>query len=177
LSEALSLFSCVYDSDIEEFLHEKAVQFSDRNWCRVYFLVNEEYFNKGRLKIEGYFTLSHKSLNPADVKFSKNHQKKISGGISHPESLEFVLIGQLGKFIKGSNDGSLKASKLSAKEILDAAFEIIQQADELIPCSVVLVECSSCEKIRKIYMDYGFQFLQIDGEHYQYYKMSESAAR
>ena len=59
---ALSNFKCCQDLDIENFLHTNALNFLERGWCSVYLLLDEKAFLDNELKIEAYFTLSHKTL-------------------------------------------------------------------------------------------------------------------
>lgn len=169
MQDALLSFRCVQDPDIENFLHNKAIEFLDRQLCSVYLLLNEEEFENGKLKIEAYFTLSHKSLVTDEETMTKNKIKKY-GGFTTAKTLDFVLIGQLGKWVIKNEDGTFNRSEVSSKEILDLAFEVIRAAADLIPCKYVLVECSDQEKVRKSYENYGFIFFQNDGEHNQYCK-------
>lgn len=167
LYDALRSFRCCRDEDIEHFLQEKAVEFLRRNWCPVYLLVDEQAFDAGRIKIDAYFTLSHKTLIPAAA--SKTTIKDASG-FKSSQSIHFVLIGQLGKYMVRAEDQSVLAADISSEEILDRALEIVQMASALIPCRCVLVECSDNEKVHKVYTDYGFKFFQFDGEHHQFYR-------
>lgn len=156
LNEAISSFHCIQDEDIEMFLHDKAIEFSNRGWCSVYLLLNEDRFNAGELKIDAYFTLSHKSMVADSESMSVSVIKKY-GGIKSAKTLDFVLIGQLGKYIDAES-----RSEISGEEILDEAFDVIRQASELIPCKYVLVECSDEEKVRAFYENYHFTFFQKD---------------
>lgn len=167
LSDALDSFRCCLDEDIEMFLRQKAISFLQRNWCSVYLIVDEQKFDSGHIKIDAYFTLSHKTLIP--VSASKTSIKD-AAGFKEAESVHFVLIGQLGKYCKQLEDNKLCAADISSQEILDDAFEIIRASSALIPCRCVLVECSDNEKVHKVYTDYHFKKFQFDGEHYQYYK-------
>ncbi|MBO5370265.1 MAG: hypothetical protein J6B23_06275 [Clostridia bacterium] len=169
---ALSDFKCSQDLDIETFLHTKAEEYLKRKWCSIYLILNEELFLEGKLKIEAYFTLSHKILG-VNEDISKTRVKEIDGFKKTVKSLHFVLIGQLGKFVSDNGDGTYTRSEITSKEILDYAFEVIYASSELIPCRCVLVECSDEEKIKKVYEDYEFKFFQNDGTHNQYYKVLE----
>ena len=166
---ALSNFKCSQDLDIETFLHTRAKDFLERKLCNVYLILDEESFFKGKLKIEAYFTLSHKTLL-VNEDMSKTKIKEIDG-FKTAKSLHFVLIGQLGKYISKSDDGTYIRSEITSKEILDYAFEVIYASNDLIPCRCVLVECNNEEKVRKTYEDYEFKFFQNDGVHNQYYKV------
>lgn len=165
LTSALLSFRCSQDADIENFLRNKAIDFEKRRLCRVYLFFNRELFYQKKLKIEGYFTLSTKSMGDTS-KISKNKKKKISGK-PDPDTLSFVLIGQLGKYIEERDEGYIR-SELSGKEMLDTVFEVINSIDKLIPCKTVLIECSDDPKVKKFYEDYGFSFLQVDNGHNQY---------
>lgn len=167
LSDALDSFRCCLDEDIENFLRQKAIQYIERNWCSVYLIVDEKEFDNGRIKIDAYFTLSHKTLIPSVA--SKTSIKNASG-FKESESVHFVLIGQLGKYIERLENGEIRTSDISSREILDDAFEIIRASSALIPCRCVLVECSDNEKVHKVYTDYQFKKFQFDGEHHQFYK-------
>ena len=155
------------DEDIENFLRQKAIQYIQRNWCAVYLIVDEQEFDSGRIKVDAYFTLSHKTLIPSAA--SKTTVKNASG-FKEAESVHFVLIGQLGKHIEQLENGELRAPDISSHEILDDAFEIIRASSALIPCRCVLVECSDNKKVHKVYTDYQFKKFQFDGEHHQFYK-------
>lgn len=165
----MSNFKCSQDLDIENFLHTDALNFLERGWCSVYLILNETAFLNGELKIEAYFTLSHKTLCVTS-EMTKTKVKEIDG-FKSAKSLHFVLIGQLGKHIIMNDDNTYTRSEMTSKEILDYAFEVIYSSSNLIPCRCVLVECNDEEKVKKTYENYGFKFFQNDDEHNQYYKL------
>ena len=165
--DALLSFRCTQDKDIEDFLRYKAIEFSDRGLRSVYLLLNGELFNSGKLFVEAYFTLSHKSLIADNSTMSKSAIKRY-GGFVTAKPLDFVLIGQLGKYVVQEDRGVFSRSAVTGKEILDYAFEVIKTATSLIPCKYALVECSDDEKVRAVYEKYGFKFFQNDGQHNQY---------
>lgn len=167
LSDALDRFRCYKDLDIEDFLRTKAFSFLERGWCSVYLIVDEKAFDAGKIKVDAYFTLSHKSLIAEGL--SKTKVKETSG-FKDSASIHFVLIGQLGKYITKLEDGTECRADITSTEILDFAFEIIRASSALIPCRCVLVECSENPKVQKVYKDYHFSEFQYDGEHYQFYK-------
>lgn len=133
LHDALLSFRCVQDKDIEDFLHNKAIEFFNRGWCTVYILFNEEAFKRNSLVIEAYFTLSHKSLVSDPETMSLNAIKQY-GGFKSAKTLNFVLIGQLGKWVVGNEKEGYTRSAVSSGEILDKAFEIIHSAAEFACC-------------------------------------------
>lgn len=168
LLNALDSFRCYKDEDIEKFLRTQAFDFLDHQLCSIYLLVDEQLFDDGMVKIDAYFTLSHKTLISEGI--SKRKIQKVTGGIKDATSLHFVLIGQLGKYMKLLKNNVVISADISASEILDCAFEIIYASSNLIPCRFALVECKDDPKVRNIYEDYGFTLFQYDGKYYQYYK-------
>lgn len=168
LLSALFMFKCSQDADIELFLQNKAIDFLSRGLCSVYLIPDEDKFLQNEISIVAYFTLSHKALCVPE-KISKSKIQKI-GGFKTANSLHFVLIGQLGKYISKNADGTYIRSPITSKEILDYAFEVINASSNLIPCKCVLVECSNEEKVKQVYENYQFKFFQNDGKHNQYYK-------
>ena len=133
----------------------------------MYLILDEAAFGAGKIKVMAYFTLSHKALVP--VSASKSSVKD-AAGFSDADSIHFVLIGQLGKYIEELDDGRIIAAKISASEIFGYIFDVISEASNLIPCRCALVECSDNEKVHKVYTDYGFKKFQYDGNHHQFYK-------
>ena len=162
LVEALRCFQCCKDKDVQEFLNNKAINFETRGWATTYLLLSQEAFENGELKVEGYFSLTHKAVVFAeDVSLSARN--KLTGSKkSRTES--FVLIGQLGKSISPNDDGTFNASELSAAELLDDAIDIIYKSSNYIINRNIIVECKPIEKIKNIYEEYGFTDLQYDEE-------------
>ena len=148
-------------------MRKNALKYLEREWCSVYLILDEFAFDSGKIDIEAYFTLSHKSLVSANISKSKIQK---TAGFKDVEAIHFVLIGQLGKFMKITDTEKEIYAEITSSEILDYAFEIIRDSSSLIPCRCVLVECSENPKVQKIYTDYGFSYFQFDGEHYQFYK-------
>lgn len=162
-------FHCFLDEDIEKFLREKAIDFEKRKWCRTYLILNENDFANGIINVEAYFTLSHKTIVP-NTSVSNSTKRKIGRGIKS-ELIQMVLIGQLGKYNMLTPSEEKVSSKVTSKKILDLAFEIIQKADELIPCPAVLVECNHNPNVQKVYIDYGFKQFQEGTILDQFYKL------
>ena len=172
LVEALHCFKCAKDPDVQDFLNSKAIQFETRGWATTYLLLSQEAFDNGELKIEGYFSLTHKAVVFAD-EVSLSARNKLTGSkVAQTES--FVLIGQLGKSIILNEDGTFCASELSATELLNDAVGIIQKSSDYIISRNIIIECKPIEKIKNIYETYGFtdlQYAEQDGLHTLYLRL------
>lgn len=166
LQRALSLFKCAKDLDIQDFLRNKAINYSDRRICYTYLICDEVLFDQGILSVQAYFTLSMKNISFGDE--VSNSKRKTIAGYKDRTSEPVVLIGQLGKYI---DDECI--ADISLGEILEYADEIIREATELIPCRASLVECSFRVYDKGLYSKEGYRYLQQDGTLYQYYKPIE----
>lgn len=162
LNRALNSFKCAKDPDIESFLKEKSISYSDQEICYTWLIVDKESFEVDfSISIIAYFTLSFKTLYLDNPFISNSNRQQVTKGFKNRESEPVVLIGQLGK-----NDGA----DINLKQILDKAFDIIYHVAEFIPCHSVLVECSDIIHEKGLYSDVGFKYLVKDGELHQYYR-------
>lgn len=165
LKQSLLAFRNTKDTDIQNFLNFNSITYEKRHWCSVYVIVNSERLHSGELWIEGYFTLSHKVVE-INYPISNTLRKRIHGGIDKKENVvHMILIGQLGKYIDENNGIE---SNLSGHQLLDYAFEVIEEAHERITSRCVMLECKKSqeaktveeaegrEKLQQIYADYGF---------------------
>lgn len=173
LVEALNMFKCYKDADVQDFLNNKAIDFELRGWATTYLLLNSDDFDDGVLTVEGYFSLTHKAVI-FDDDVSGSMRNRLTG-TKRAESQSFVLIGQLGKHMESLDDGSIAASDLTSQELLNDAIGVVSKASDYIICRNIIIECKDIDKVRQIYRDYGFAELQFDGElHTMYLKLEHS---
>lgn len=173
LVEALKLFKCYRDTDVQDFLNNKAIDFEVRGWATTYLLLNGDDFDNGILNIEGYFSVTHKAVI-FDEDVSGSTRNKLTG-TKRAESQSFVLIGQLGKYMEKIDEETIVASELTSQELLDDAMSIISKSSDYIICRNIIIECKPIEKVQQIYRDYGFAELQFDGDlHTMYLKMAHN---
>lgn len=171
LVEALRSFVCCKDSDVQDFLNTKAITFEKRGWATTYLLLSREEFDQNILRVEGYFSLTHKAvIFDSDVSLSSRN--RIAGN-KRAQTESFVLIGQLGKRME-LIDGKICSSNLTATDLLDDAMSVIEHSSDYIVSRNVIIECKPIEKIRTIYEQFGFTDLQFDkseGLHTLYLKL------
>lgn len=173
LVEALKLFKCYRDTDVQDFLNNKAIDFEVRGWATTYLLLNGDDFDNGILNIEGYFSVTHKAVI-FDEDVSGSTRNKLTG-TKRAESQSFVLIGKLGKYMNKIDEENIVSSKLTSQELLDDAMSIVSKSSDYIICRNVIIECKDIDKVRQIYRDYGFSELQFDGDlHTMYLKLEHS---
>lgn len=95
----LSTFMCPLNIDVEDFIHNKAMEFA-RQRIAITFIVFQE--TKSGSALVGYYTLANKFVSISGTHLSKTLQKKIARFSQYDEVLErFVvsmpLIAQLGR--------------------------------------------------------------------------------
>ena len=149
LKDALLSFKCNRDTDLQNFLTDKSVNFDKADKTRTYLILDEEMFIAGRLFLLGYFSLAIKVLTVPD-ELSGSQRKKLDGKYSHIENgISAYLIGQLGK-----ND--LYKDKITGRQLVFEAMKIIKEARILVGGRVVYIECADNTKLIKFYENNGF---------------------
>ncbi|EBI2485730.1 GNAT family acetyltransferase [Listeria monocytogenes] len=148
-------------SDVEEFLHSKAIVFERFDIARTYIVMST--YKKVPF-IAGYFSISNKPLIISKRNFSTisgGMQKKLMG-VGHKTDMQnyeikSYLIGQLGK---NYNSISKKAKAASGNDILGLAYEKIKEANAIVGGRIVYIECENNIKIIKFYEENGFRLLE-----------------
>lgn len=170
LEQILSSFSCELDEDIENFLHNKAVEFEKLSKARTYLIcdedqVSEENFCLDQLKIYGYVAIALKILSVPEV-WSNRKRKELDGlnAKIHGKPIKdfsCYLIGQLSRNSEVSHDS------LSGKDLLQVAYDVIADAVDAVGGRYMMIECRNEEKLINFYLANGFEEIQksSDGNH------------
>ena len=156
LSELLSSFSCAKDSDIESFLHNKAIEFENLSKARTYIVFDAADLENGKDNpiIYGYISLALKILTvPASV--SNRLRKELDGynaKIHGQQISDFpcYLIGQLSK------NSAVRDNPVTGRDLLNIGFDIIAAAAEAVGGRYMMIECRNEEKLLKFYEDNSF---------------------
>lgn len=148
-------------SDVEFFLHNKAIQFERTDLARTY-LVLSTY--KNRPYLAGYFSITNKSLvipRKQYKTFSTSLRKKLMGMGHQTEQNNYeikgYLLGQLGKNYSAI---AKKANNISGKDLLSLAYEKINEAYIITGGRILFLECEDQEKLKRFYEDNGFRMLE-----------------
>ena len=106
LKSILSSFSCKYDADIQNFLHNRAIDFEKLLKSRTYLIVSDEQFQNPKIPfneitIYGYISLAVKVFTVPEE--TSNRQRQQLDGFSAKEhgkqisNFPCYLIGQLAR--------------------------------------------------------------------------------
>lgn len=151
----LSTFSSPNNADVQDFIRNKAIEFSKQSLSKttlIYWMSEDE---KEKYLI-GYYTLANKLLNVCQDSISKTMSKRLFRHGTYDTSkrihtIPAILIGQLSKnFADGNN------LLISGSDILQMALNKIQIIQKEIGGKFVFLECENEPKLIKFYEDNGF---------------------
>lgn len=143
LNQILSRFVCTRDHEREDFIRNLSLIFEKKGLSRTYIAFAEDS------SILGYFSLGIKSIRvPDDTPASMSTRKKMN--IDPVSSVaQSYLLGQLGR-----SDNSPKGF---GEELLRNALDIIRNANDLVGCRVLRVDCS--DDLVEYYTEHGFKYI------------------
>lgn len=151
VKKILKNFECPINKDVENFLHEKAIQFEKQGVSRTH-LVMASY--KGKMEIAGYYALAHKSFVVRHNKISSKLRSRIGKfGLYDPSlkqsTIVAPLIGQIGKNFKFKD-------LITGDVLLKYACDTVREAQLLIAGKIAYLECSDNPKLINFYEENGF---------------------
>lgn len=170
LSQILSSFSCEQDEDIENFLHNRAIEFEELSKARTYLICDEEQISKegfclDQLKIYGYVAIALKILSVPE-EWSNRKRKELDGLSAkiHGEPIKdfsCYLIGQL------SRNSRVPHDSISGKDLLQMAYDVIAAAVDAVGGRYMMIECREEKKLVDFYLSNGFEEIQrsFDGNY------------
>lgn len=159
VSFALSEFSCPRNAEIENFIHNNAIDFAKKKMSITHLVFDEEG------QIEAFFTLTHKPSAVGDKLLSKTSQKKLSRHARldtaiQAYSVSAFLIAQFGK-----NEGARGNEHISGNQLMDLAISVLQNVQRQIGGGVIFLECENKPGLLKFYQNEHNNF-KIYGERF-----------
>lgn len=158
LESFLASFSCEMDSDIEYFLHCRAVEFEKLSKARTYLICDMDEMEHKVLEqvtIYGYIALALKILTVPEETSNRvrkeldGYSAKIHGG--QISDFSCYLIGQLAK------NSNVSDRSIEGKELISAACDIIATSVEAVGGRYMMIECRDNLKLISFYESNGFQ--------------------
>lgn len=156
LVQILSEFSCNKNPDVDRFLKHNAVEFTKKNQSVTYLVFSVE---DGALL--AYFTIAVKPLvvrgemvNDQMSNRAKNKLKRVSELDETTQSYNMAayLIAQLGK-----NFADNLNTRITGAELLELAWQVVEQMQQLCGGMVVFLEANKEQKLLDFYKENGFQ--------------------
>ncbi|MCM1233064.1 MAG: N-acetyltransferase [Ruminococcus flavefaciens] len=167
----LSSFVCPLSKDVEDFIHNKAINFAMQR-IAITFLVFLE--KDERLFLMGYYTLSNKFVSVSNNMLSKIMQKRIAKFAQYDSDLKRYLISmplivQLGRnFIYNKDD-----TGFTEADLLELACKRIIQVQKNIGGKMTYIECASNPKLYEFYSNHDF--LPFGQRNKEKYELTEGA--
>ena len=146
----LSSFSCPLNKDIENFIKDKAIEFSKRTTAKTH-LVFWQTDDKKYREFVGYYTITSKVITVDRNILSSTEAKKLKNqGVYDESKQEYTvsapLIAQLGKNFSNGND-----TLISGADLLQLAVNKIQKIQKEIGGRFMYLECEDNEKLLAFY--------------------------
>ncbi len=171
--EFIDTFASPLNSDIELFLKQKAINFSEGKLSVTYLVVENE-----DALLLGYFTLTHKSLEIDEEGLSNSTKKKLTRYGSYDPgrkmySVSAFLLAQFGK-----NYGLDRDKRIDGRVLMKVAMSTLAQIRYLIGGGIVYLDCEKEKKLMRFYESedvgykrFGERTSEMDGKNYiQYLK-------
>ena len=164
---ALSEFSCSRNMEIEDFVHNNAIDFAKKKMSITHLVFDEQG------QIEAFFTLTHKPSTVGDGLLSRTGQKKLSRHARldpeiHAYSVSAFLIAQFGK-----NENVRGSEHISGNQLMDLAISVLQSVQRQVGGGVVFLECEDKPGLLNFYQNehnnfkiYGERFSDSDQTRY-----------
>lgn len=159
VKEQLSSFSCPQNLDVEDFLRNKAIPFSNQGIAATH-LVYASYQNQP--VIVGYYALANKVYVVRNLdKLSTSLRKRLRKFAKHNAELRqyeipMPLIGQLGKNYANGYD-----KLITGKELLHLAFDRIRTMQMCVGGKLAYLECAMIPGLIRFYEENGFKQMDV----------------
>lgn len=152
----LSYFYCPLNKDVENFLKEKAILFSKREYSKttlVYWVSGDEKTKE----LVGYYTVTEKIIRIHHDALNAKERRKLHGYGEFDQAkrayeLPAPLIAQLGKnYMNGNN------SLIDGKDLLQLAMRKIKLVQNIIGGKIAYLECEDIPQLVNFYTENHFK--------------------
>lgn len=151
LLKLLSDFSCPLNTEVEDFVRNKAIDFAKRKLSVTYLVMKK--INEGKSVLVGIYTLSHKAIEITNANLSNATRKKLSRYAALDKdtdkyNISAFLIAQFGK-----NNAVPKEDSIAGNELMDLTFELLRHVQYCVGGGVVYLDCENVEKVLEFYQN------------------------
>lgn len=157
----LSDFSSPLNEEVEDFVHNKSIEFAKKKLSITYLVIRKT--DDGKTVLVGIFTLAHKAVEVTNTNISNTARKKLSRYAKLDEetdkyNVSAFLIAQFGK-----NSAVSEKWKISGNELMDLAFEVLRHVQYFVGGGVVYLDCENTDKVLEFYKS-DYNRFKIFGE-------------
>lgn len=153
IQSVLSNFSCPRNPDVENFLKNKAIEFSKHRWAQTHLVFT---LFKGENVLIGYYALAINNIVIDQNALSKNMRKRLKeftsfGSNAKDYLIPMPLIAQLGKnFTNGYNE------LITGDELLKKALDQVRKIQTISSGQFTYLECENIQALLDFYSRNGF---------------------
>ena len=149
LQGLLSGFSSPLNGEVEDFVHNKSIEFARKKLSITYLVIRKT--ESGENLLAGIFTLAHKAVEVTNTDISNTARRKLTRYAKLDEetdkyNVSAFLIAQFGK-----NSAIPDKWKISGNEIMDLTFEILKHVQYYVGGGVVYLDCEDVDKVLGFY--------------------------
>lgn len=157
----LSDFSSPLNEEVEDFVHNKSIEFAKKKLSITYLVIRKT--DDGKTVLVGIFTLAHKAVEVTNTNISNTARRKLSRYAKLDEetdkyNVSAFLIAQFGK-----NSAVSEKWKISGNELMDLAFEVLRHVQYFVGGGVVYLDCENIDKVLGFYKS-DYNRFKIFGE-------------
>lgn len=160
----LSSFSCKKNADVQNFIKDKACEFSKQGLAKTFLVYLK---TEGSVSLVGFFSLAQKTITVDSKALNNKHRSKIRKFSEFDANnkcftLPVILIGQLGKNFADRNN-----EKILGDELLKMALDKTMEVQSMIGGKFVFLECENNQKVLNFYKRNGFRQFgerELDGD-------------
>ena len=158
VARLLGSFSCPLDPDIEQFVREKALDFSDRGIAKTHLV----FLGKPDFRFVGIYALAPKILSLPANSLSNTTRKRLErfgryDSQSDTYAIPTILLAQFGKnYASGLNE------MVRGCDLLEVACNKIKSLQREMGGGLVFAECKDNPKLVAFYENNGFRSFTAD---------------
>ena len=116
LNTSLKKFSCQRETDLENFLQEKAILYERTNFGKTYLIIDSSTLDNKVFTIAAYFTIAQKFIDISSI----------------PKKTRRKMLGEC---------DSYSTAQLSGADILDECYNAISAAARIVGGKLIVLEC------------------------------------
>jgi len=151
LLRLLSDFSCPLNTEVEDFVRKKAIDFAKRKLSITYLVMKK--IDEEKNVIVGIYTLSHKAIEITNANISNTTRKKLLRYAALDKdtdkyNISAFLIAQFGK-----NNAIPEECSITGNELMDLTFELLKHVQYCVGGGVVYLDCEDVEKVLEFYQN------------------------
>ena len=159
VQRGLSDFLCPQNKEIENFIHNNAIEFAKRKLSITYLL-----FDDADGAIVGYFTLTHKAIEIRNDNISNTTRRKLSAHARLDEdtnsfTASAFLLAQIGK-----NYGIDNGRRITGDALITYANDVMADIQRRIGGGIIYLDCEDKQQLKTFYIDKNHY--KIFGERY-----------